>query len=135
MTLSAFSSTGRFWRGNLHAHSTRSDGTLSPENVCKKYREAGYDFVAVTDHFLEQYDYPLVDTSPYRLDDFTTLIGAELHGGSTQFGSMWHILAVGLPDRLRECAVGRRPRVGAPSHGSRRLRCHCAPAVVHTDRI
>ncbi|MCC9077962.1 CehA/McbA family metallohydrolase [Litorilinea aerophila] len=88
---------GRFWRGNLHTHSTRSDGGLTPEAVCQLYRENGYHFIALTDHFMARYEFPLVDTRPYRTDDFTTLLGAELHSGSTELGGLWHILAVGLP--------------------------------------
>lgn len=92
-----FDKPGRFWRGNLHTHSTLSDGHLSPEAVCRFYREAGYHFVALTDHFLETYNYPVADTRLYRSDGFTTLTGAELHAGCTEFGNRWHILAVGLP--------------------------------------
>ncbi|MGL5011955.1 MAG: phosphotransferase, partial [Paracoccaceae bacterium] len=43
------------------------------------------------------YDYPIVDTVPYRTDDFTTILGAELHSGAQENGALWHILAVGLP--------------------------------------
>lgn len=92
-----FDQPGQFWRGNLHTHSTHSDGHLSPEAVCAIYREAGYDFLALTDHFLERYGWPLADTRPFRTADFTTLIGAELHAGQTERGSLWHLLAVGLP--------------------------------------
>lgn len=97
MEISAFSRPGRFWRGNLHAHSTYSDGKLSPEDICGLYRSGGYDFLAVTDHFLKHYGFPMTDTRPYRTEDFTTLIGAELHTGVTELGHLWHILAVGLP--------------------------------------
>ena len=38
-----FSRPGRFWRGNLHTHSTLSDGHRSPEEVCRFYAAAGYD--------------------------------------------------------------------------------------------
>jgi len=93
-----FSQPGRFWKGNLHTHSNRSDGGYSPEVVCQHYREAGYDFISLTDHFLANYDFPITDTRPFRSDRFTTIIGAELHTDLTEFGSMWHILAVGLPD-------------------------------------
>ncbi|MEM7545588.1 MAG: CehA/McbA family metallohydrolase [Pseudomonadota bacterium] len=93
----AFSNPGRFWRGNLHAHSTRSDGILSPEEVCRRYRAEGYDFIALTDHFVGLYDYPIVDTAPMRSDDFTTILGAELHSGAMENGEIWHVLAVGLP--------------------------------------
>lgn len=92
-----FAQPGRFWRGNLHTHSTRSDGGLAPEEVARRYAVNGYDFFALTDHFLERYDYPIVDTRPFRSEEFTTLIGAELHAGQTELGGMWHILAVGLP--------------------------------------
>src|SRR5579862_6638066 len=97
MNPSPFASPGRFWRGNLHTHSTRSDGRRNPEQVCAFYREAGYDFLALTDHFLEQYGFPITDTRSYRTAEFTTLLGAELHTGQTQLGHLWHILAVGLP--------------------------------------
>ncbi len=94
----AFSSSGRFWRGNLHTHSTRSDGRLPPEEVCRRYRAEGYDFIALTDHFIGLYDYPIVDTKPMRGDGFTTILGAELHSGAMENGELWHILAVGLPE-------------------------------------
>jgi hypothetical protein len=79
--LSAFAAQGRFWRGNLHTHSTRSDGVLEPEDVCSRYRAEGYDFLALTDHFVGQYGYPIVDTLPFRTNSFTTILGAELHSG------------------------------------------------------
>ena len=97
MDIGAFSASGRFWRGNLHTHSTRSDGHVTPEEACSYYRGAGYDFLALTDHFLERYEYPIVDTRAYRTPEFTTVLGAELHSGTAEFGQLWHILAVGLP--------------------------------------
>mgnify|MGYP000789433803 FL=1 len=41
----------KWYKGNLHTHSTNSDGRLSPEEVIKLYREEGYDFLALTDHW------------------------------------------------------------------------------------
>lgn len=40
----------RFVRGNLHAHTTRSDGDTSPADVARWYRDHGYGFLALTDH-------------------------------------------------------------------------------------
>jgi predicted metal-dependent phosphoesterase TrpH len=97
MYTSPFRQPGRFYRGNLHTHSTRSDGALSPEEVVEAYRTHGYDFVSLTDHFLEQFDYPVTDTRPLRSADFTTLLGAELHAPRTESGLNWHLVAVGLP--------------------------------------
>lgn len=97
MIFPGFDAPGRFWRGNLHTHSHLSDGCLSPEEVCRRYADEGYDFLALTDHFVGRYGYPIVDTSGYRRPGFTTLLGAELHSGAMENGELWHILAVGLP--------------------------------------
>ena len=92
-----FSAPGRFYRGNLHTHSNCSDGVLEPEEVCRRYKAEGYDFIAMTDHFVGIFDYPITDTVPYRDSRFTTIPGAELHTGAMANGEIWHVLAVGLP--------------------------------------
>lgn len=92
-----FDSPGQFWRGNLHTHSTNSDGVLAPEEVCRRYKAEGYDFIALTDHFVGMYNYPISDTTACRDAGFTTILGAELHSGAMENGELWHILAVGLP--------------------------------------
>ena len=97
MSISPFDQPGPFYKGNLHLHSTRSDGKLELGAVLAAYRERGYDFVALTDHFLPRFDFPVVDTRQWRAPDFTTLSGAELHAPALENGEPWHILAVGLP--------------------------------------
>ena len=92
-----FSSPGRFFKGNLHTHCTGSDGDYSAKEVVRRYRDKGYDFLAISDHFLECYDYPVTDTRSFRREDFTTLIAAELHAGKLLNDELWHVLAVGLP--------------------------------------
>jgi len=92
-----FALPGRFYRGNLHTHSTESDGRLPPAEVVARYRGAGYDFLALTDHFLERYGCRVTDTRGLRRDDFTTLLAAELHAPRTGVGELWHIKAIGLP--------------------------------------
>lgn len=93
----AFAAPGRFFKGNVHTHSTRSDGARGPAEVCATYREAGYDFLALTDHFQAKFGFPIVDTRPWRTEGFTTILGAEVHAPATALGETWHILAVGLP--------------------------------------
>ena len=41
---------GNWYKGNLHMHTTVSDGELDPVEAISVYREAGYDFIAITDH-------------------------------------------------------------------------------------
>lgn len=95
--LEVFQNEGRLWRGNLHTHSTLSDGALAPDAVIAAYRERGYDFLCLSDHFMERYDWPVADTREFREATFTTLLGAELHAPATSAGERWHVLAVGLP--------------------------------------
>lgn len=97
MSADAFSAPGSFFKGNLHTHSTRSDGMIGPEEVCRRYNERGYDFICLSDHFTHHYDYPITDTTPYRTKNFTTILGAECHAMGTEGGEHWHVLAVGLP--------------------------------------
>ena len=93
----AFANPGQFYKGNLHTHCTNSDGRLPVEEVCRRYKAQGYDFIAMTDHFVGLYDYPITDTRQFRDADFTTLIGVELHSGKQENGAIWHLVAVGLP--------------------------------------
>lgn len=39
-----------FYKGNMHCHSTLSDGALSPEELKDAYKNKGYSFIAITDH-------------------------------------------------------------------------------------
>lgn len=39
-----------FQRGNLHTHTSMSDGDSEPRDVVRWYRDNGYAFVALTDH-------------------------------------------------------------------------------------
>lgn len=46
----AFAKKGTFLKGNLHCHTTLSDGKGTPAAVIRQYENAGYDFLAITDH-------------------------------------------------------------------------------------
>ncbi|MBL4645192.1 MAG: CehA/McbA family metallohydrolase [Rhizobiales bacterium] len=101
--ISPFSLPGRFWRGNLHTHSTLSDGILPVEKVIESYKNAGYDFLMMSEHFVEAFKWPVADTRSMRSNRFTTIIGAELHAPKTSAGELWHILAAGLPLDFEPC--------------------------------
>lgn len=112
-----FAQPGRFYKGNLHTHSTRSDGRIEPEAVIGIYREAGYDFLSLTDHFLpgtrfgkDDVDFiDITDTTDLGSDGFVTIPGAEIHGPALRNGEPWHFVAVGLPldfPRLGETETG-----------------------------
>jgi hypothetical protein len=91
-----FDRSGRFFRGNLHCHSTRSDGRIEPEEVAAAYRRLGYDFICLSDHFEAEYGWQVVDTTALRDASFTTLIGSELSRPGPEDGKWW-LVAAGLP--------------------------------------
>ena len=88
---------GRFFRGNLHCHSNRSDGLREPEEVVAAYRGAGYDFICLSDHFEAEYGWQVVDTRPFRDGGFTTILGAELSTAPWDERDCFWVTAVGLP--------------------------------------
>ena len=91
---SPFSLAGHWYKGNLHTHTTQSDGLLSPEDAIAWYRERDYDFVALTDHW--------VLTPGQDLDGFCTLTGSELDGPG------YHMVALGL-QTLPDQELGESP--------------------------
>ena len=105
-SIAPFGKSGQFYKGNMHTHSTNSDGKYPPEKVIETYREAGYDFLVLTDHFMQRYGWKVSDTTGLRSDGFTTIVGAELHAPSTSLGELWHIKAIGLPVDFAPIADG-----------------------------
>lgn len=62
---------GKFYKANLHAHSTVSDGSFTPEQLKALYKAQGYSILAYTDHEL------LVDHSDLNDPDFLALTATE----------------------------------------------------------
>lgn len=129
--LEAFTAPGKFYRGNLHTHSTLSDGVLSPEDVCRRYAAEGYDFISLTDHLVGIHNYPIASTEAYRTETFTTILGAEMHTGQLGNGEIWHMVAVGLPQDFERPVAPDFDSTKAPeSAASLAQRCRDAGAFV-----
>jgi hypothetical protein len=92
---------GRFFRGNLHCHSNRSDGLLEAEEVVAAYRRAGYDLICHSDHFEEEYGWRVTDTRALRDDGFTTILGAELSSAPWDERDCYWVTAAVLPPDFR----------------------------------
>lgn len=50
MKKSLFPDGGVWLKGNIHSHSTVSDGMFSPRELAELYRDHGYAFLSMTDH-------------------------------------------------------------------------------------
>lgn len=60
MKKSVFPKDGIWLKGNLHSHSTVSDGYFEPLELAKLYAAHGYDFLSMTDHnvFVTHHELP-----------------------------------------------------------------------------
>lgn len=62
----------KFYKANLHTHTTISDGKMTPEEVRDLYKEKGYSILAITDHSV------IVEHNDLSQDDFLMLTGVEI---------------------------------------------------------
>jgi hypothetical protein len=80
---------GGIWlRCALHAHTTNSDGELPPDKLVRHYEWAGFDVLAITDHWVRT-----VEPSTERL---LVLPGTELNARAGGPEHDAHVLALGL---------------------------------------
>ncbi len=89
-----FESSGNWYRANLHAHTTMSDGDLSPEEAVDFYHRAGYQVLSITDH-------RRVTEAERRLADLLLISGVEFDGGRSRQGTTYHIVGLGVRSRGR----------------------------------
>jgi len=45
-----YAGTGEWYKGNIHTHTTESDGELTPNQAALLYESRGYSFLGITDH-------------------------------------------------------------------------------------
>lgn len=63
---------GNFYKGNMHCHSTLSDGKQTPEELKALFTANGYSFLAITDHEC-MYRHPELDD-----ENFITITSSEI---------------------------------------------------------
>lgn len=76
-------------RGNLHMHTTLTDGRLPFEEAVALYEREGYDFVAVTDHWR-------VSQRNVTAGGMLLLPGCEYNVGDSVREGVYHIVGVGM---------------------------------------
>ncbi len=63
---------GKFYKANMHTHTTCSDGRQTPEEVKATYRAQGYSVIAYTDHNI------MIDHSDLNDENFLAITGYEV---------------------------------------------------------
>lgn len=77
-----------WYKGNLHAHTTASDGIYSIEECIRAYKGNGYSFLCITDH--------RVYFEGLELKDFIVLPGTEFHFHDMESRRAFHITGINI---------------------------------------
>jgi hypothetical protein len=89
-----YSGGGTWYKGETHAHSTRSDGELSPTGLAARYDGLGFDFVAITDHH----------TVTKLKGNGILVLGQESGKGGSEVGEQYsqHMTALSISSSISE---------------------------------
>jgi hypothetical protein len=85
---SPFSAAGQWFRCALHAHTTNSDGELSPSLLVRHYERAGFDVLVITDHWIR--------TVEPSTEGLLVIPGTELDASMGDPGRESHVLGLGV---------------------------------------
>jgi hypothetical protein len=96
-----FDAEGEWLKCALHAHTTNSDGELAPSLLVRHYEWAGFDVLAITDHWVRT-----VEPSTGRL---LVIPGTELNAQAGGPEHDAHVLALGVDSDPEPPANGFAP--------------------------
>lgn len=96
-----FANDKPFFKGNLHCHTTVSDGKLTPEECKAFYRSRGYDFLAITDH-------RRLSEPTHMEDGMLLLSGMEMDYFLP--GEVVHLVGVGMTEEISGHDLSRNPQ-------------------------
>lgn len=95
--LSPYQPRSNSYKGQLHSHTTNSDGKQAPAELALAYKKAGYSFIAITDHNYRGKYRSNITILPQTIPGFIALPAMEISsdGGGSNF-LFHHMLAIGL---------------------------------------
>jgi len=138
----AFIGNRSLLKGGLHCHTTRSDGAVAPDEVIRMHVRNDYDFLAITDHRIYNYQNYAPET------DLLIVPGMEMDCGlPRKAGHCFHHVCIGparengngyeQDQRLNNCMVSGAEEYqpvldDIHAHGNMTIYCHpewsCTPA-------
>ena len=123
---------GKKWfKGNLHTHTSRLGGYYPPEEVINRYRYEKYDFLAITDHeyaseTVEYEDFLLLSGCEYGL-----LNQMENHGKTYKFVTDINGIGFIAPPELPQEQIRTHQAVIDAIHAKDGLAIFCHPILYH----
>ena len=116
-----FQDQKRFFKANLHCHTTLSDGRLSPAQATALYQDLGYDVLAITDH-------RILSAPTHKEGNMLLLSGIEEDYFLS--GEVLHLVGLGLENDYSHARLPlTSPQAGIrcmQKHGGRILLAHPA---------
>ena len=99
----------KYFKANLHTHSTITDGKFSPAELKELYKKHGYQILAITDHNV------VVDHSALNDADFLLLTAGEFGiseaGQNSMYKKSYHLNLISRkPDNLWQPTLPKKPR-------------------------
>ena len=118
--MNLFASSKPFFKGNLHCHTTNSDGKLTPEECKHFYRSHGYDFLSITDH-------RKLSEPTHTENGMLLLSGMEMD--YFLCGEVVHLVGVGMTEEIAQYDLSRNPQTAINQYnrcGGRAILAHPA---------
>ncbi len=91
-----FGGAGLRLRGNCHCHSTYSDGAHAPDETVARYRDAGYDFLFLTEHCDKLTYGKFPDFSALDATQIRVMPGVEYRATTVRYGRQAEAMILGL---------------------------------------
>ena len=85
-----FTMPGKWYKVNLHTHTTTSDGKLEPQERVNQYREAGYHALALTDHWKTN------DCATLKSGKMLLISGLEFHPACPTHPINYHLVGLNV---------------------------------------
>lgn len=116
--ISPYTEPQTWLKGNLHTHTTISDGSGTLEEVVAMYRDDGYDFLAVTDH--DNYS----DGTAENNEGMLLLAGQECHVASENGEFSLHVVSLGETGDIERQGSGQEIIDRVRALGGMAIMCH-----------
>ena len=97
----------RIQRGDLHIHTTASDGDESPCLTAANYRKAGFDFISITDHAVYHASEEIEKKLSFA-NRFTMIPGEEVHNNASGY---FHMVSIGGKYSISDIFINEKERI------------------------
>lgn len=96
---------GKFYKANLHMHTTVSDGQETPEEVKAAYIKAGYSIVAFTDHEVLLCHDDLTDENFLAITSYEKSVNCPSNSSSFEYIKTAHLNLYATDSKNLDCPV------------------------------